>query len=324
MMQNKLGGNEMKKRLVLLLSLASVLAFTACGNAGGNASVELADGGANVSEEISNGGDDVSEELGNGGDDVSEELGNGGDDATEDLGNDSSELHISSLADLETAHIGVQIATTGQIFVEEELPNASLAEFPLGADAVMALIAGQVDAVIIDAEPARRFVAANTGITILDETLTSEYYGIALQHGSPYTAMFNEALDTLRENGTLYSLMDYWIHEDETSSRYESPAGTEHPNGTLIMATNAGFEPFEFFEGDRIVGLDPCLAQAIGDILGYEIYIEDMAFDAIILAVQAGQADFGMAGMTIRDDRLEFVDFTQGYFNSSQVAIVRY
>ena len=324
MMQNKLGGNAMKKRLVLLLSLASVFAFTACGNAGGNASVELADGGTNVSEEIGNGGDDDPAELVSG---RADEPANGEDNGTDELdngGNESNGLHISSLADLETALIGVQIATTGQIFVEENLPNATAAEFPLGADAVMALLVGQVDAVIIDAEPARRFVAANAGIAILDEILTSEYYGIALQHGSPYTAMFNDALDTLRENGMLYNLMDYWIHEDEEASRYVSPPGTEHPNGTLVMATNAAFEPFEFFEGDQIVGLDPCLAQAIGDILGYEIIIDDMSFDAIIPAVQAGQADFGMAGMTIRDDRLEFVDFTQGYFNSSQVAIVRY
>jgi len=326
MMQNKLGGNAMKKRLVLLLSLIGILAFTACGNTGDDASAELADG-TNVTDDLGNGEDDATEELDNVEDDATEELANGEDDDFEELdngGNESNGLHISSLADLETALIGVQIATTGQIFVEENLPDATAAEFPLGADAVMALLVGQVDAVIIDAEPARRFVAANAGITILDEILTSEYYGIALQHGSPYTAMFNDALDTLRENGMLYNLMDYWIHEDEEASRYVSPPGTEHPNGTLVMATNAAFEPFEFFEGDQIVGLDPCLAQAIGDILGYEIVIEDMAFDAIILAVQAGQADFGMAGMTIRDDRLEFVDFTQGYFNSSQVAIVRY
>jgi len=231
---------------------------------------------------------------------------------------------ISSLADLETARIGVQLGTTGQLFVEENLPGASFDPFPVGADAVMALLAGQVDAVVIDAEPARRFVAVNEGrIKILDETLTSEYYGVSFQQGSPYTALFNEALNTLRENGVLYGIIDYWINEAEDASRYVSPEGTEHPNGTLVMATNAQFEPFEFWEGDRIVGLDPCLAQAIGDLLGYEIVIQDMAFDAIILAVQAGQADFGIAGMTIRDDRREFVDFSQGYFNSSQVVIVR-
>ena len=91
----------------------------------------------------------------------------------------------------------------------------------------------------------------------------------------------------------------------------------------LRMGTNADFPPFEFWEDGEIVGLDPDLARAIGDILGYEIEIIDMDFDAIILSVQQGQVDFGMAGMTIRDDRREFVDFTQGYFNASQRVIVR-
>jgi len=229
-----------------------------------------------------------------------------------------------TINDMPTARIGVQNATTGHIFAEENFPDAHVDAFPLGADAIMALLAGQVDAVIIDGEPARYFVEANAGrLTLLPETLTSEYYGISFQHGSPYTALFDDALNTLRDNGVLYGLIDYWVNEDPTASRYVSPPGMEHPNGTLTMATNAAFPPFEFWEGDQIVGLDPCLAQAIGDILGYEIIIEDMAFDAIILAVQAGQVDFGMAGMTVRDDRREFVDFSQGYFESSQRVIVR-
>jgi len=65
------------------------------------------------------------------------------------------------------------------------------------------------------------------------------------------------------------------------------------------------------------------LAQAIGDIIGYDIEVIDMLFDSIITGVQVGQYDFGMAGMTIREDRREFVDFSQGYFNSGQVILVR-
>jgi len=237
---------------------------------------------------------------------------------------DNDVVLISSLSDLDTARIGAQVATTGQIYVEENLPEATLDLFLQGADAVMALLSGQVDAVIIDALPAYRFVAANEErLMLLDGDLTSEYYGIALQIGSPYTALFDEALNTLRANGTWDAIFDYWVNENPGASRYVSPDGITHPNGTLYMATNAGFEPFEFWEGDQIVGFDPCLARAIGDVLGYEIEIVDMNFDSIILSVQAGQSDFGMAGMTIRDDRLEFVDFTQGYFNASQRVIVR-
>ena len=71
------------------------------------------------------------------------------------------------------------------------------------------------------------------------------------------------------------------------------------------MATNAEFEPYEYHEGDDIVGIDADIAQAICDKLGYELKIEDMEFDSILPAVQSGKADFGAAGMTVTEDRKE-------------------
>jgi len=231
---------------------------------------------------------------------------------------------ITSIDQLSTAAIGVQTGTTGHIFAQENFSDAEIDAYPLFADAVMALLAGSIDAVIIDYLPGVRFVAANEGrIKLLEGELTSEYYGIAFQHGSPYTALFDDAIDQLRANGTFQAIYDYWILELDGASRYVSPPDITHHNGTLRMATSAGFPPFELLEGDRIVGFDPCLAQAIGDILGYEIEIVDMNFDAIVMSVQAGQVDFGMAGMTIRDDRREHVDFSQGYFSSGQHVMVR-
>ncbi|MCL2367048.1 MAG: transporter substrate-binding domain-containing protein [Oscillospiraceae bacterium] len=231
---------------------------------------------------------------------------------------------ITSVEDLATATIGVQRDTTGHIFVDENFPDATVDAFTQGGDAVWALLSGTVDAVVIDSLPAARFVFANQGqLKILDAELTQEYYGIAFPLGSSYTALFDNALNQLRANGTMDAIYDYWINENPEASRYVTPAGTAHPNGVLLMGTDAGFEPFEFMEGNEIVGFDVCLVRAIGDVLGYQIEIINMDFGSIILAVQTGQVDFGMAGMTIRDDRREHVDFTQGYFNASQVAIVR-
>jgi len=90
----------------------------------------------------------------------------------------------------------------------------------------------------------------------------------------------------------------------------------------LIMATNAEFPPFQFYEGDEIVGIDVDFAHAIGAYLGYEIQIEDMAFDAIIPSVVTGRADFGMAGLSITEERRQQVDFSIPYYNARQVVIV--
>ena len=89
------------------------------------------------------------------------------------------------------------------------------------------------------------------------------------------------------------------------------------------MATNAAFEPYEYYEGNEIVGIDADMAQAICDVLGYELRIEDMEFDAIINAVQSGKADIGVAGMTVTEDRLQNIDFTDPYTTATQVIIVR-
>ena len=100
-------------------------------------------------------------------------------------------------------------------------------------------------------------------------------------------------------------------------------AETEAAGGTLVMATNAEFEPWEYHDGDAIVGIDVEIAQAIGEKLGMEVEIEDMAFDSIIPAVTSGKADFGAAGMTVTEERLQSVDFTDTYAEASQVIIVK-
>jgi len=92
--------------------------------------------------------------------------------------------------------------------------------------------------------------------------------------------------------------------------------------GTLTMATNAYFPPYEYYEGDKIVGIDAEIAQAIADKLGLELKIEDMEFDSIITAVSAGKADMGLAGMTVTDERKQNVNFSDTYATGIQVVIV--
>ena len=94
-------------------------------------------------------------------------------------------------------------------------------------------------------------------------------------------------------------------------------------DGMLTMATNAYFQPYEFYDGDKIVGIDAEIADAIAKKLGLELVIEDMAFDSIITAVTEGKADLGLAGMTITEDRLKSVDFSISYAKGVQSIIVK-
>ena len=91
---------------------------------------------------------------------------------------------------------------------------------------------------------------------------------------------------------------------------------------TIKMGTNAAFPPYEYKEGDAFVGIDVEIAEAIAKELGATLEIVDMEFDSIITSVNQGEVDFGMAGMTVTDERLLEVDFTYSYATGVQSVIV--
>lgn len=92
--------------------------------------------------------------------------------------------------------------------------------------------------------------------------------------------------------------------------------------GKIVMVTEAEFAPFEFKESGEIVGIDADIAEKIAEKLGVELEITDIAFDSCVPSVQGGKADFAAAGMTVTESRLKNVDFSDNYFDASQVILV--
>ncbi|MGI6093805.1 MAG: transporter substrate-binding domain-containing protein [Lachnospiraceae bacterium] len=241
-------------------------------------------------------------------------------------GDTAAENTVHSVDDLPGKKIGVQLGTTGDIYATDyEEEGSTIERFNKGADAVQALKQGKIDCVIIDEQPAKAFVEKNDDLTILDEEFAVEEYAICIaKENSELKDQINAALKEITDNGTMDSIVANYIGDDtKGKSPYESPADVDRSNGTLVMATNATFEPYEYYENEEIVGIDADMAQAICDVLGMELKIEDMEFDAIINAVQSGKADIGAAGMTITEDRLVSIDFTAPYTTATQVIIVR-
>ncbi|MDD6645605.1 MAG: transporter substrate-binding domain-containing protein [Oscillospiraceae bacterium] len=93
--------------------------------------------------------------------------------------------------------------------------------------------------------------------------------------------------------------------------------------GKLTMATNAEFPPYEFYEGEKVVGIDAEVAEKIAEKLGLELEIADVSFDSIIPGVQSGKYDMGMAGMTVTDERKRSVNFSDSYATGIQSVIVK-
>src|SRR5574344_1904101 len=99
--------------------------------------------------------------------------------------------------------------------------------------------------------------------------------------------------------------------------------GCSRNDNELIMVTEAGFAPYEYYENNEIVGVDVDIAKEIAKELGKKLVIKDIAFDSIVNEVKTGKADFGAAGISYSPERAENVDFSNDYSVSRQVAVVR-
>lgn len=230
---------------------------------------------------------------------------------------------VNSIDDLEGKKIGVQLGTTGDIYASD-IKDVKMERYNKGADAVQALKQGKIDCVIIDEQPAKVFVEKNSDLKILEEPFEDEEYAICIAKGNDeLKGKINDALNELKDNGKLDEIVANYIGEDAGSNPYKSADDVERNNGKLRMATNAEFPPYEYVEDGKVVGIDVDIAQAIADKLGMELVVDNIEFDSIITAVSTGKDDIGVAGMTVTEDRLKNIDFTDSYTKAKQVIIVR-
>ena len=133
--------------------------------------------------------------------------------------NDSKK--VTCVDDLEGAKIGVQLGTTGDIYVsdyENDGSGTKVERYNKGADAVQALKVGKIDCVVIDEQPALAFVKENKGLKILDEEFTNEDYAFCLKKGN--TELRDKVQSTLEDmaaDGTLKTISEKWFGEDVTT-----------------------------------------------------------------------------------------------------------
>ena len=130
-----------------------------------------------------------------------------------------------------------------------------------------------------------------------------------------------EAADTTVAETT--ETTDMAATEDTEDAAATDGTFTTVADGVLTMGTNAAFPPYEYKEGDEVVGIDAEIAQALADKLGLKLEILDMDFSSLITAIQAGKIDISLAGMTVTDERKQNVDFTDSYATGVQVIIVK-
>ena len=157
-------------------------------------------------------------------------------------------------------------------------------------------------------------------LKILDTEFIEEDYAICVaKENTELLDNINKALEEIKADGTAKAIVDKYISGVEHSLVFQADV---EGKDELHMATNAQFPPYEYYEGETIIGIDAEMAAAIADKLGMKLVIDDMDFETIITAVQTGKADVGMAGMTVTEDRLKSINFSETYAKGIQSVII--
>ena len=164
-------------------------------------------------------------------------------------------------------------------------------------------------------------VDENAKVRVIDINLTSEEYAFGVDKEQPeLLEKTNEFIAKIMEDGTFDEICNHYFGDGEPVM--VKSAEYDESKDQLVVATNAGFEPFEYMKGEDYCGIDMEMAALLADYLGKELVIQNMDFDAVCLAVGQQKCDIAMAGLTITESRKDQVTFTDSYYNASQKLIV--
>ena len=159
------------------------------------------------------------------------------------------------------------------------------------------------------------------GVKVIPIPLTEEEYAFGVDKNQPeLLEQANTYIAKILEDGTLDAICEKYFGGGEVEPIVS--AALDSSKDQLVVATNAMFEPFEYLLGENYYGIDMEIAKGFAEYLGKELVIMNMDFDAVCLSVSQGKCDIAMAGLTVKEDRKEFVDFTTPYYQASQMLIV--
>lgn len=246
---------------------------------------------------------------------------------------------ISSYEDLKGKTVGVKNGTTAQTFLEENKNKYgfSIKTFDTGDLMYNSLATGSVNAVMDDEAVIQYAIqqGQDLSLDIPGEPIGS--FGFSVKKGSKYEYLvddFNKALAEMKEDGTYETIMNKWFGSSDSSESTDYSSRLNLTGSVTAKATpvkssytivsDSSFAPFEYQdESGKYVGIDMELIKAIAEQQGFTITIQNPGFDAALNAVQAGQADAVIAGMSITDARKEIFDFSDAYYSSNILLAVK-
>ena len=221
--------------------------------------------------------------------------------------------------------IGVQTGTNFDVMVEDKLPDAVLEYYNSKTDLVAALTGRKIDAFVTDEPVAKLLIQENDQLTYIPEYL--DYFDFAFifpmdEDGEALRDQFNAFLEPLRSDGTLEALAEEWFGDDESRKTMIDVDALSAENGTLRVATDPGYAPFEYVRDGAPVGYDMKLAAMFCQAYGYGLDIVTVNFDSILPSISAGKCDFAASGISITPERARSVLFSNPNYSGGTVLMV--
>jgi polar amino acid transport system substrate-binding protein len=234
------------------------------------------------------------------------------------------ELVIESPDDAAHARIGVMTGSTGEALAREMYPEADVKSFDDIMDAVSAIKAQQLDAIMTTFPAALQVSKHNADLYLLPDRLSHEETAVAMRRDDPeLLRAVDQVIASLEADGTLASMKQRWFKPD-LSPYQEIDIPAVATGAPLRIAVSATREPMSFVDANgRITGHDGELARLIGYKLQRPVEFQNMKFLALIPALQSGKVDLIVTGMTATEERRRQVAFTRPYYSNAQVLLVR-
>ncbi len=234
--------------------------------------------------------------------------------------------HAGSLlrdgSDVATSKVAVMTGTTGEMYIREHYPTATIQDFDDVNDAILSLTTGKSDYVATTYTTALMGARKNPELAVLPQKFNKASNGIAISKSNPQLLeQVNNALTILRKDGTLDAVISHWVRTD--GSDYPEVDEPEVSTGEpLRVGISANREPVCFIRNGHYTGLDCELIRRIAHQMGRRVEFVDMKFSALIAALESKRVDLLISNITPTEERRKRVNFSDGYFENPDVLLI--
>lgn len=231
---------------------------------------------------------------------------------------------ITVLSDLKGKEFAIPTGTVADKLVLSKFPDAKFKYFNTVLDACMAVKAGKADAAAYDEPILRNIAGKNPGVTVLQEMITTDNYGFAVQLSNLELKNTIDSIIVKLKSGSDYNeILARWLPKEGEPKPMPS-IESDGSNGVLKFGTSAVTEPFSFIDGShKVVGLDIEIASMVAQKLGKKLEIVNMDFGAMIPALMSNKVDMIGACITITEERAKSVLFSKPYYTGGIAALVK-